>query len=86
MTGKGGVPSSRSEPLNSDASPFAWIDPVLGEKAARSDAPKVSPSPDIVPAEGWVLNATGNVTLVGYNSGGAVSARGVKPRSVCIPR
>jgi filamentous hemagglutinin family protein len=92
VTGKGGVPSSPSEPLHSDASPFPWIDPVLGEKAAidnlpaRSDAPKVSPSPDIVPAEGWVLNATGNVTLVGYNSGGAVSARGVKPRSVCIPR
>lgn len=92
VTGKGGVPSSPSEALNSDSSQFSWIDLVVREKAAidnlspRSDAPKVSPSPNIVPAQGWVLNATGNVTLVGYNSGGAVSARSLKPTSVCVPR
>ncbi len=92
VAGKGGVPSSPSEALNSDSSQFSWIDPVVGEKGAidnlspRSDAPKANPSPDIVPAQGWVVNATGNVTLVGYNSGGVVSARSPKPTSVCKPR
>lgn len=40
---------------------------------------------EVVAAQGWVMNAKGEVILVGYNSGD-ISGRIPQGRSVCVPR
>ena len=44
------------------------------------------PDREVVPAQGWVVNAQGEVMLVGYNPGNAADSRNPRPSSVCVPR
>ena len=41
---------------------------------------------EVVPARGWVVNAKGEVMLVGYNLGNAADSRHPRSHSVCPPR
>ncbi|PHX53243.1 hypothetical protein CP500_022525, partial [Tychonema bourrellyi FEM_GT703] len=41
---------------------------------------------EVIPAQGWVMNSQGNVTLVGYNSGYTASGRNPRQNPVCLPR
>ncbi|EGK86327.1 S-layer family protein [Microcoleus vaginatus PCC 9802] len=88
VTGKGGVPPSPNDALSSAASPLPWVEPAVGEsqqvegKRASID---VRPT-EIIPAQGWVMDEQGKVTLVAYNSGGGTSLRSPKSTGVCVPR
>ncbi|MEG4574527.1 filamentous hemagglutinin N-terminal domain-containing protein [Microcoleus sp. N3A4] len=86
-TGKGGVPPSPNDALSSAASPFPWVEPAVVESQQVEGliAPiEVRPT-EIIPAQGWVMDDRGQVTLVAYNSGGASILR-PKPTGVCVPR
>ncbi len=41
---------------------------------------------EVVPARGWVVNAKGDVMLVGYNPGNAADSRNPRSNSACGPR
>ena len=88
VTGKGGVPPSPNDVLSSNSSQFNWVEPAgggsqktEGKRAEIEIQPKA-----VIPAQGWVIDAEGKVTLVGYNSGGGVSARNPRQTGVCVPR
>ena len=97
VTGKGGVPPSPNDALNSPLSPLPWV-----EEAGRNATSNVEdltdvtdrgkkeegeiPDREVVPAQGWVVNAKGEVMLVGYNPGNAANSRNPRPISVCVPR
>ncbi|MEG4104160.1 filamentous hemagglutinin, partial [Microcoleus sp. Pol17C6] len=96
-TGKGGVPPSPNDALSSGASPFPWV-----EEAGRNLTSNVEDltdvtdrgkkeegeirDPEVVPAQGWVVNAKGEVMLVGYNPGNAADSRNPGQNSGCVPR
>ncbi|MEG4391183.1 S-layer family protein [Microcoleus sp. BROC3] len=96
-TGKGGVPPSPNDALSSPLSPLPWV-----EEAGSSATSNVEDLTDVtdrgkkeegeiragevVPAQGWVVNAKGEVTLVGYNPGNAADSRNPRPNSGCVPR
>ncbi|MEG4290503.1 hypothetical protein Q5692_33185 [Microcoleus sp. C2C3] len=40
----------------------------------------------IIPAQGWVMDDRGQVTLVVYNSGVGASIRSPKSTGVCVPQ
>ncbi|MEG4226107.1 S-layer family protein [Microcoleus sp. N9_B2] len=93
-TGKGGVPPSPNDALSSPLSPLPWV-----EEAGSSATSNVEDLTDrgkkeegaildreVVPAQGWVVNAKGEVMLVGYNPGNAADSRNPRPSSVCVPR
>jgi filamentous hemagglutinin family protein len=88
VTGKGGVPPNPNDVLSSDATQFNWVEPAaissqnLPEKKAEIEMqPKA-----VIPAQGWVIDAQGKVTLVSYNLDGGASARSPKQTGVCVPR
>jgi len=88
VTGKGGVPPSPNDVLSSNSSQFNWVEPAgggsqktEGKRAEIEIQPKA-----VIPAQGWVIDAEGKVTLVAYNSGGGVSARNPRQTGVCVPR
>ncbi|MEG4200677.1 S-layer family protein [Microcoleus sp. Pol12A5] len=97
VTGKGGVPPSPNDALSSPLSPLPWV-----EEAGRNATSNVEdltdvtnrgkkeegeiPDREVVPAQGWVVNGKGEVTLVGYNAGNAADSRNPRPSSVCVPR
>ncbi|MBE9124068.1 S-layer family protein [Tychonema sp. LEGE 07199] len=97
VTGKGGVPPSPNDVLNSESAPFPWV-----EGSATSNVRDVTDVTDVtdggsreetekkarevVPARGWVMNAKGEVTLVGYNPGNAAYSRNPRSNSRCVPR
>ncbi|MEG4857738.1 filamentous hemagglutinin N-terminal domain-containing protein [Microcoleus sp. K1-B6] len=96
-TGKGGVPPSPNDALSTAPAPFPWV-----EEAGNSATSNVEdltdvtdrgkkeegeiPDREVVPAQGWVVNAKGEVMLVGYNPGNAADSRNPRPSSVCVPR
>jgi large exoprotein involved in heme utilization and adhesion len=93
-TGKGGVPSSPNDALSSAASPFPWVEEegrskkeegieFEGGSGSREEGLRQE---EVVPAQGWVVNVKGEVTLVGYNPGNAADSRNPRPSSVCVPR
>ncbi|MEG4056208.1 MULTISPECIES: two-partner secretion domain-containing protein [unclassified Microcoleus] len=88
VTGKGGVPPSPNDALSSPLSPLPWVEPAVGEsqqvegKRASIDVRQT----EIIPAQGWVMDDRGKVTLVAYNSGGGASLRSPKSTGVCVPR
>ncbi|MCC8455730.1 hypothetical protein LMJ43_36295, partial [Streptomyces rochei] len=87
-TGKGGVPPSPNDALSSAAAPFPWVEPAVVESQQVEGliAPiEVRPT-EIIPAQGWVIDDRGQVTLVAYNSGGGASILRPKPTGVCVPR
>jgi filamentous hemagglutinin family protein len=87
VTGKGGVPPNPNDVLNSNLTQFNWVEPAaissqnLPEKKAEIEMqPKA-----VIPAQGWVIDGQGKVTLVSYNLDG-VSARSPKSTGVCVPK
>ena len=87
VTGRGGLPPSPHEVLSSAPSPFPWVEPAVGG-SQQVEGERVSieiRQKEIIPAQGWVIDDRGQVTLVAYNSGGA-SLRSPKPTGVCVPQ
>ncbi|MEG4976574.1 two-partner secretion domain-containing protein [Microcoleus sp. K4-B3] len=93
-TGRGGLPSSPNDVLSSAASPFPWVEGAgrgnkeegiefEGGNGSREEGIRQE---EVVPAQGWVVNAKGEVTLVGYNSGNAADSRNPRQNSGCVPR
>ena len=88
VTGRGGVPPSPNEVLSSAPSPFPWVEPAVGEsQQVESQRTFIEIRPrEIMPAQGWVMDDRGQVTLVAYNAGGVASLRSPKPTGVCVPQ
>src|SRR6476469_9962314 len=93
-TGRGGLPSSPNDVLSSAASPFPWVEGAgrgnkeegiefEGGNGSREEGIRQE---EVVPAQGWVVNAKGEVMLVGYNPGNAADSRNPRPSSGCVPR
>ncbi|NQE36050.1 filamentous hemagglutinin N-terminal domain-containing protein [Microcoleus asticus] len=88
VTGKGGVPPSPNDALSSAAVPFPWVEPALGgsqQVEGERVSLEVRPT-EIIPAQGWVMDDRGEVTLLAYNSRGGASLRSPKSTGVCVPR
>ncbi|MEG4942723.1 S-layer family protein [Microcoleus sp. F4-D5] len=88
VTGRGGLPPSPHDTLSSNSSEFNWVEPALGE-SQRVEGQRASieiGSKQIIPAQGWVMDDRGQVTLLAYNSGGGASIRSPKPTGVCVPQ
>ncbi|MEG4171849.1 MULTISPECIES: two-partner secretion domain-containing protein [unclassified Microcoleus] len=96
VTGKGGVPASPNDALSSPLSPLPWVEEVGSSATNVEDLTNVTdrakkqegeiPDREVVPAQGWVVNAKGEVTLVGYNPGNAADSRNPRQNSGCAPR
>ncbi|MEG4279668.1 filamentous hemagglutinin N-terminal domain-containing protein [Microcoleus sp. MON1_C1] len=87
-TGKGGVPPSPNDVLSSNSSQFNWVEPAVGasqQVEGQRASIEVRPT-EIIPAQGWLIDEQGKVTLVAYNSGGGASLRSPKPTGVCVPQ
>ncbi|MEG4048299.1 S-layer family protein, partial [Microcoleus sp. Pol17C6] len=88
VTGKGGVPPSPNDALSSNSSQFNWVEPAVGgshQVEGLIASIDVWPT-EIIPAQGWVIDDRGQVTLVAYNSGGVASLRSPKPTGMCVPQ
>ncbi|MEG4085841.1 two-partner secretion domain-containing protein [Microcoleus sp. POL10_C6] len=88
VTGRGGLPPSPHEVLSSAEEPLPWVEPAVGGSQhieGQRASIEVRPT-EIMPAQGWVMDDRGQVTLVAYNSGGGASFRSPKSTSVCVPR
>jgi filamentous hemagglutinin family protein len=88
VTGRGGLPASPNDVLGSPEKPLPWVEPAVGGSqqvggplASRENIPT-----EIIPAQGWVMDDTGQVTLVVYNSGVGASIRSPKSTGVCVPQ
>ncbi|MEG4114095.1 MULTISPECIES: two-partner secretion domain-containing protein [unclassified Microcoleus] len=88
VTGKGGVPASPNDALSTAPAPFPWVEPAVGgSEQIEGKRPSIEVRPtEIMPAQGWVMDDRGQVTLVAYNSRGGASVRSPKPTGVCVPR
>jgi large exoprotein involved in heme utilization and adhesion len=68
VTGRGGLPSNPTEPLNSDAVVTEWVtlDSLVEdlEQAANEPNSTSSPPKQIVEAQGWVKTPDGQVILI----------------------
>ncbi|MEG3899373.1 MULTISPECIES: S-layer family protein [unclassified Microcoleus] len=87
-TGKGGVPPSPNDALSSAAAPFPWVEPAIGgsqQVEGQRASIEIGPT-EIIPAQGWVMDDRGEVTLLAYNSRGGASLRSPKSTGVCVPR
>ncbi|MEG4911404.1 filamentous hemagglutinin, partial [Microcoleus sp. F8-C4] len=93
-TGKGGLPSSPNDALSSPLSPLPWVEEegrskkeerieFEGGGGSREESIRQE---EVVPAQGWVVNQKGEVTLVGYNPGNAADSRNPRSSSGCVPR
>ncbi|MEG4501605.1 S-layer family protein [Microcoleus sp. F10-C6] len=87
VTGRGGLPPSPHDALSSNSSEFNWVEPAVGgSQQVESRLASIAIGPkEIIPAQGWVMDDRGQVTLLAYNSGGA-SIRSPKPTGVCVPQ
>ncbi|MBD2185348.1 beta strand repeat-containing protein [Aerosakkonema funiforme] len=94
ITGRGGLPPSPNDLLDGEVSQFNWVEPAVGsgEESQKSKVKSQNsslsffPLPSPIPAQGWVIDGTGEVTLVAYNPGNPVSDRTPKSSNVCLPR
>jgi large exoprotein involved in heme utilization and adhesion len=87
VTGRGGLPPSPNNVLGSPEKPLPWVEPAVGGSQQVEDQ-RVSPeirATEIIPAQGWVMDDRGQVTLVVYDSGG-ISIRSPKSTGVCVPQ
>jgi large exoprotein involved in heme utilization and adhesion len=88
VTGRGGLPASPNDVLGSPEKPLPWVEPAVGG-SQQVEGPLTSreiPATQIIPAQGWVMDDTGQVTLVVYNSGVGASIRSPKSTGVCVPQ
>ncbi len=95
ITGKGGVPANPNDVLSSDSTQFSWVEPVVGGSATTETVPNLTErlpaggtgnSREVIPAQGWVMNAPGQVMLVAYNPTAEIPQRLRRALSVCTPR
>ena len=88
VTGKGGVPPSPNDVLSSNSSQFYWVEPAVGgSQHIEGQRVFIETRPtEIIPAQGWVIDDRGEVTLVAYNFGGGASILRPKPTGVCVPQ
>jgi large exoprotein involved in heme utilization and adhesion len=87
VTGRGGLPPSPNDVLGRPEQPLPWVEPAVGG-SQQVEGPLVSReirATQIIPAQGWVMDDRGQVTLVVYDSGGA-SIRSPKSTGVCVPQ
>ena len=87
-TGKGGVPPSPNDVLSSARIAVA-VGGTSGRWKSASRRPPASGeirATEIIPAQGWVMDDRGQVTLVVYNSGVGASIRSPKSTGVCVPQ
>ncbi|MEG4584273.1 filamentous hemagglutinin N-terminal domain-containing protein [Microcoleus sp. MOSTC5] len=88
VTGKGGVPLSPNDVLSSPLSPLPWVETAVGgSQQIEGLIPSLEIRPtEIIPAQGWVMDDRGEVTLLAYNSRGGASLRSPKSTGVCVPQ
>jgi len=88
VTGRGGLPPSPNDVLGSAEKPLPWVEPAVGgsQQVEGSLASREIPTTQIIPAQGWVMDDRGQVTLVGYNSGVGAFIRSPKSTGVCVPQ
>jgi len=102
ITGKGGVPANPHDPLSSDSSQFNWVEPAFGRSSTPETVPDLTDrlpaggigdaflpesSPrEVTPAQGWEMNAQGQVTLLAYNATAQVPQRSRRALPVCRER
>jgi filamentous hemagglutinin family protein len=78
VTGKGGLPPTVNESLNSESAQVGLIETVtsqpqtVGANGIRPNPNKIRPNPsttsEALPAQGWVFNDKGEVTLTAYKT------------------
>jgi len=88
VTGRGGLPASPKDVLGSPEGRLAWVEPAVGG-SQQVEGPLASGEnipTEIIPARGWVMDDTGQVTLVVYNLGVGASIRSPKSTGVCVPQ
>ncbi|MCC5638182.1 filamentous hemagglutinin N-terminal domain-containing protein [Nostoc sp. CHAB 5844] len=87
ITGRGGLPANPYELLNGDV---LWSDTRAREITTRQNSPITTKTPSvnqksaIVPANGWVFNAAGEVTLISDAAG--VADNPLKSNSYACPK
>ncbi len=89
VTGRGGVPPSPNDSLASAETPFPWIEIEEQQRSQKSEVRREFaeiPDREVVPAQGWVMNEKGEVTLVAVEAAGQFPQRTRRPDSVCQPR
>jgi filamentous hemagglutinin family protein len=101
ITGRGGVPASPNDALSGNSQQFAWVEAegdreqLTGERRNIEEGNKkemivnsslLSPSTEVVPARGWIMNEQGEVTLLAYEPTGQFSQRSWRPLSNCQPQ
>ena len=64
VTGRGGLPSNPNDALTGDRPLVDPIDPVLPTSGQPSSSLPPAPPDEIIEAQGWVVDANGEVTLV----------------------
>ncbi|MCC3442992.1 MAG: S-layer family protein, partial [Microcoleus sp. PH2017_03_ELD_O_A] len=88
ITGKGGIPANPNDLLSSDSTLFSWVEPAVGSsqnlQGTKAEI-EIQPQP-VIPAQGWVINADGQVTLVAYNQMAQVPQRSKPALPVCRER
>ena len=73
VTGKGGLPPTVSESVNNESTHVDLIEPVLSS-VKRDEQTRIQgeetdvQTTDILPAQGWVFNDRGEVTLTAYST------------------
>ncbi|MEG4485284.1 S-layer family protein [Microcoleus sp. D2_18a_B4] len=88
VTGRGGLPPSPNEVLSSAGEPFPWVEPAVGgsqQVEGQRTSIEVRPT-EIIPAQGWVMDDRGQVTLLAYNLSNGASLRNPKSTGVCVPQ
>jgi len=70
ITGKGGLPPNVNEALNSEATQVGLIEPLLTQIRGDGEMEKWkgSVTQESLPAQGWVFNEKGEVTLTAYKT------------------
>jgi hypothetical protein len=102
ITGKGGVPANPHDALSSDSSQYNWVEPALGRSSTAETVPDLtdrlsaggigdaflpeSSPTEVTPAQGWEMNAQGQVTLLAYNPTAQVPQRSRRALPVCRER
>jgi len=87
VTGRGGLPASPNDVLGRPEERLPWVEPAVGgsQQVEGPPASQEIRATQIIPAQGWVMDDRGQVTLVVYNSGVGASIRSPKSTGVCVP-
>jgi hypothetical protein len=82
------LPASPNDVLSSPQERLPWVEPAVGGSQQVEDplaSREIMPT-EIIPAQGWVMDERGQVTLVVYNSDVGAYIRSPKPTGVCVPK